>query len=103
MIKTQNELDLNRESALEAIASYDCRILVCSGTGCIATGSNKIYEIFAELVKETPGVTLEFAPHDAKEHEELVGVKKTGCQGGSQGEPYGGWACTCSLSAIPAR
>ncbi|MBQ3228012.1 MAG: 4Fe-4S binding protein [Clostridia bacterium] len=81
MIKTQNELALNRTAALDAIASYDCRILVCSGTGCIATGSNKIYEIFAELVKETPGVTLEFAPHDAKEHEELVGVKKTGCQG----------------------
>ena len=81
MIKTQNELALNRTASLDAIASYDCRILVCSGTGCIATGSNKIYEIFAELVKETPGVTLEFAPHDAKEHEELVGVKKTGCQG----------------------
>ena len=81
MIKTQNELALNRTAALDTIASYDCRILVCSGTGCIATGSNKIYEIFAELVKETPGVTLEFAPHDAKEHEELVGVKKTGCQG----------------------
>ncbi|MBR4063508.1 MAG: 4Fe-4S binding protein [Clostridia bacterium] len=81
MIKTQNELALNRTAALDAIASYNCRILVCSGTGCIATGSNKIYEIFAELVKETPGVTLEFAPHDAKEHEELVGVKKTGCQG----------------------
>ena len=81
MIKTQNELALNRTAALDAIASYDCRILVCSGTGCIATGSNKIYEIFAELVKDTLGVTLEFAPHDAKEHEELVGVKKTGCQG----------------------
>ena len=81
MIKTQNELNLNRNAAIEAIDSYDCRILVCSGTGCIATGSNKIYEIFAELVNDTPGVTLEFAPHDAKEHEALVGVKKTGCQG----------------------
>ena len=81
MIKNQNELNLNRSAALDAINSYDCRILVCSGTGCIATGSNKIYEIFADLVKNTPGVTLEFAPHDAKEHEELVGVKKTGCQG----------------------
>ncbi len=81
MIKTKNELSVARNEAIEALNSYDCRILVCSGTGCIATGSNKIYEIFADLVKETPGVTLEFAPHDAKEHEELVGVKKTGCQG----------------------
>ena len=81
MIKTKNELSNARESAINALNGYNCRILVCSGTGCIATGSHKIYEIFEELVKETPGVTLEFAPHDAKEHEALVGVKKTGCQG----------------------
>ncbi len=81
MIKTQYDLDVTREEALKALDSYDCRILVCSGTGCIATGSKNIYDIFAELVRETPGVTLEFAPHDAKEHEALVGVKKTGCQG----------------------
>jgi len=81
MIKTQNELSIARNEAVKVLGSYDCRILVCSGTGCIATGSNKIYEIFADLVRETPGVTLEFAPHDVKEHEELVGVKKTGCQG----------------------
>ena len=56
MIKTKNELSVAREEALKALGSYDCRILVCSGTGCIATGSNKIYEIFADLVKETPGV-----------------------------------------------
>ena len=81
MINNKEELRLTRESAIEALNSYDCRILVCSGTGCIATGSNKIYDIFAEIVKDAPGVTLEFAPHDAKEHEALVGVKKTGCQG----------------------
>ncbi len=81
MIKTQRELENARAQAIKAIENYDCRILVCSGTGCIATGSHKIYDIFAELVRETPGVHLEFAPHDAKEHEALVGVKKTGCQG----------------------
>ncbi len=81
MIKVREDLNRTREDALKAIAGYDCRILVCSGTGCIATGSNKIYEIFEDLVKDAPGVTLEFAPHDAKEHEALVGVKQTGCQG----------------------
>ena len=81
MIKTRDELSQVRLQAQAALESYDCRILVCSGTGCIATGSNKIYDIFHELVAETPGVVLEFAPHDEKEHEELVGVKKTGCQG----------------------
>ena len=80
-MKTIEELSQVREKAITELNSYDCRILVCSGTGCIATGSNKIHEIFEKLVKETPGVELVFSPcggnHDHKE----VGVKKTGCQG----------------------
>ena len=80
-MKTIEELSLAREKAAQDLKNYDCRILVCSGTGCIATGSNKIHEIFEKLVKETPGVELVFSPcgghHDHKE----VGVKKTGCQG----------------------
>ena len=46
MINTREELLKTSEAAKEAIASYDCRILVCSGTGCIASGSEKIYEEF---------------------------------------------------------
>ena len=80
-MKTIEELSLAREKAAQDLKNYDCRILVCSGTGCIATGSNKIHEIFEKLVKETSGVELVFSPcgghHDHKE----VGVKKTGCQG----------------------
>ena len=49
MIKTKEELLEIRKTAEEELASYDCRILVCSGTGCIATGSNKIHEIFQEM------------------------------------------------------
>lgn len=81
MIKTTEELNQTRLQAKEDLKRYDCRILVCSGTGCIATGSNEIYKIFRDLVKEQPGILLEFAPHDEGEHEKLVGVKKTGCQG----------------------
>ena len=78
MIENREDLLKSREAAEQEIASYDCRILVCSGTGCIATGSQKIYEEFLKITKDTPGVTLEFAPHDEKKH---MGVKKTGCQG----------------------
>lgn len=81
MIKTIEAFSQMRAKAAEDLKRYDCRILVCSGTGCIATGSNTIYKIFRELVKETPGVVLQFAPHDEGEHRSLVGVKKTGCQG----------------------
>ena len=78
MIQNKEQLQQLHEEAVKELNSYDCRILVCSGTGCIATGSNKIYEKFLEITKDAPGVTLEFAPHDEKEH---LGVKKTGCQG----------------------
>ena len=81
MIQNTEQLSRVRQDALTELNRYDCRILVCSGTGCIATGSDKIYKLFQELVKEAPGVLLEFAPHDEGEHAQLVGVKKTGCQG----------------------
>lgn len=63
----------------QKLAACDCRILVCSGTGCIATGSQKIYEKFLEVAKDAPGVSITFAPHD--EGEKTLGIKKTGCQG----------------------
>ena len=81
MMKNIADLSQAREQALVDIKNYDCRILVCSGTGCIATGSNKIHEIFEKLVKETPGVQLVFAPCGGHHDEKEVGVKKTGCQG----------------------
>ena len=70
MISNIEALEKVREAAQQVIAGTHCRILVCSGTGCIATGSNKIHEIFEKLVKETPGVQLVFSPcgghHDEK-------------------------------------
>ncbi|MBR3949393.1 MAG: 4Fe-4S binding protein [Oscillospiraceae bacterium] len=81
MMKSVSELSQARVKACADIQNYDCRILVCSGTGCIATGSNKIHEIFEKLVKETPGVELVFSPCGGHHEEKEVGVKKTGCQG----------------------
>ncbi len=81
MIKTAEELTQAAVKACQEIKKYDCRILVCSGTGCIATGSNKIHEIFEGIVKDAPGVQLVFSPCGGHEDEKVVGVKKTGCQG----------------------
>jgi len=81
MIRNNDELIQARETAQAQLKAYDCRILVCSGTGCIATGSNKIHELFENLVKETPGVELVFSPCGGNHEETAVGVKKTGCQG----------------------
>ena len=57
MIQDRNALTQARENAEKVLDSYVCRILVCSGTGCIATGSEKIYEKFLEITKDAPGVT----------------------------------------------
>ena len=81
MIQNKEELAQARNAALQQLKAYDCRILVCSGTGCIATGSNHIHEIFEKLVKDTPGVELAFSPCGGNHEEMAVGVKKTGCQG----------------------
>ena len=78
MVQNKEVLEQIREEAVKELNSYDCRVLVCSGTGCVATGSQKIYEKFMEIAKDAPGVTIEFGPHDKDAH---VGVKKTGCQG----------------------
>ena len=78
ILKDKNDLMEVQKAAVKEIESYDCRILVCSGTGCVASGSEKIYEKFQELAKDMPGVSLVFAPHDENAH---VGIKKTGCQG----------------------
>ena len=81
MICNKDELSQAKMAAAEQLKQYDCRILVCSGTGCIATGSHKIHEIFETLVKDAPGVSLVFSPCGGHDGDKTVGVKKTGCQG----------------------
>ena len=73
---TREELQQVREDARRQIEAYDCRILVCSGTGCMASGAQKIYDEMVRLCEGIDGVEIEMQkdiPH--------VGVIKTGCQG----------------------
>ena len=65
-----------RSSALDALKSYDCRILFCGGTGCTATGANKIYDEMVALCRDLPGVSVEMPAHVPH-----AGIVKTGCQG----------------------
>ena len=68
---------LNKQSEVqENIKKYTCRVLVCSGTGCIASGAQKIYDEMVKLCQDIDGVQIEMQkdiPH--------IGVVKTGCQG----------------------
>lgn len=81
MIQTIDALNASRETAKKQLEAYDCRILVCSGTGCIATGSEKIYNRFLEITKDAPGVVLDFSSCGGHDHDTNLGIKKTGCQG----------------------
>ena len=58
-VESRETLDKCREEACQQVASYNCRILVCSGTGCVATGSEKIYQKMTEICRDLPEVTLE--------------------------------------------
>ena len=76
IIENREALLKEREAAREELASYKCRILVCAGTGCVASGSEKIYQKMVELCQDLEGVSVEFqkdVPH--------IGTVKTGCQG----------------------
>ena len=80
MIQNIEDLSREREKTVAELNGYDCRVLVCSGTGCIATGSNKIHKLLEDLIADNPEIDLIFAPHDDHERPN-IGVKKTGCQG----------------------
>ncbi|MCI5650421.1 MAG: NADH-ubiquinone oxidoreductase-F iron-sulfur binding region domain-containing protein [Fusicatenibacter sp.] len=76
MIENREDLRSVRAEAKAALDSYTCRILVCGGTGCIATGSMKIYEKMQELCRDIAGVSVEM-----QDHVPHIGVAKSGCQG----------------------
>ena len=65
-----------REQARASIDAYTCRILVCSGNGCMASGAQKIYDELSRLTEGLNQVSVEMqkdGPH--------IGTLKTGCQG----------------------
>ncbi|MDO4338454.1 MAG: NADH-quinone oxidoreductase subunit NuoF [Eubacteriales bacterium] len=68
---------LNKQTEIrKKIDTCTCRVLVCSGTGCVASGAQKIYDEMVKLCKDVDGVQIEMQkdiPH--------IGIIKTGCQG----------------------
>ena len=94
-IKSKEDL-LNKQAEVnEQIKSYTCRVLVCSGTGCIASGAQKIYEEMSVLCERIDGVTVEMqkdVPH--------VGVIKTGCLAFSCAS-QSGWMLLPTVSDVP--
>ncbi|MGI6070834.1 MAG: NADH-ubiquinone oxidoreductase-F iron-sulfur binding region domain-containing protein [Blautia sp.] len=75
-ITSKDDLLKHREEVQKDISSYTCRVLICCGTGCMASGAQKIYDEMMTLCGDMEGVQIEMQkdiPH--------LGVIKTGCQG----------------------
>ena len=79
MLLNREDLINIRNTYKESFQNEKVKILVCSGTGCIAGGALDIYDEFVRIMKEKDikcEVRLEKEPHDKS-----VGIKKSGCHG----------------------
>lgn len=79
MLKSREDLILLRESAKAKLRAEKKKILVCAGTGCVASGSLLIYDRFKELLSER-GIPCD-VELETEEKEAVTAVKKSGCHG----------------------
>ena len=82
MQKLENKEMLNqlRDENKERMENSKCRVLICAGTGCLASGSGEIYEKISKLIGENPNVEVHFGPEIAHGDGPME-VKKSGCHG----------------------
>lgn len=79
MFKSREDLIAARKVYRSAFESEKLKVLVCAGTGCIASGSLQVYEELTKYIKANNipcEVELEEEPHG-----DVVGMKKSGCHG----------------------
>ena len=79
-IENKQMLDRLRDENKERIDNSKCRVLICAGTGCLASGSGEIYEKIKALIGENPDVEVHFGPEIAHGDGPME-VKKSGCHG----------------------
>ncbi len=58
-INSKEELQSKKAEIEQNIQSFTCRVLVCSGTGCMASGAQKIYDEMVRLCEGIDGVEIE--------------------------------------------
>lgn len=75
-LHNREELQALRQKAEAELHRQKIRVLICAGTGCIASGSKEIYEKMHNLAEINENVSVEFegeVPHPE--------IKKSGCHG----------------------
>ena len=80
-INSRDEMITKRDEFAKALNAQSKQILICGGTGCVAGGSLKIYDRLKNMMDERGikcTIVLDVHDHD---HEESVGLKKSGCHG----------------------
>ena len=77
-LSSREDLGKARKQSEERIKGIKCRILICAGTGCLAGGSQKIYEKMCELCGTDPDAEIVLAPEAAHGDTD---VEKSGCHG----------------------
>ena len=80
-IENREELAFRRAEFKQALNAQKKQVLICGGTGCVAGGSLKIYDRMQELFNDR-GIkcTVKLDVHEHN-HEESIGLKKSGCHG----------------------
>ena len=76
LLHNREELQALRKKAEETLHAQKIRILICAGTGCIASGSKEIYEKMKHLSELNGNVSVSMdgeVPHPE--------IKKSGCHG----------------------
>ncbi len=79
MLKSREELQLLRAEATKRMQAETKRIIVCAGAGCVSKGALKIYDKFADIMKQKG---IDFSLELQKEpHSDSVRLKESGCHG----------------------
>jgi len=76
---TRERLDALREESKALLATQERQVLVCAGTGCIASGSMKVYD-YIKAECERRGIEVAVSMKE-EAHGEGFHLKKSGCHG----------------------
>ena len=77
-IKSSKDLEKLRKKLKAADRNVKTRVLVCSGTGCAASGAFEVYDaLVKEAKKARLGLQIELAPCGEKKGAKLASL--TGC------------------------
>ena len=79
-LRSREDLAEARTISEKRIENIKCRVLICAGTGCLAGGSEKIYERICALTGNDPDAEIVFGEEVA--HSPIdTDVEKSGCHG----------------------